>query len=152
MIKQYTLEELKKVQPPTLYPEHKRELTEKDLNIVNSIIDRFSNYEGEPKNGEMVICEGPNKIYENGSFQRRKQYPQEFISAITEPYIPTILGDGTTTTGGGYFVSIYNEKKLLDTNIKKEKAFKAVGVNGVQHQILFKASVRVWRYKSDEIY
>lgn len=108
-----------------------------------------------PKAGDIIICKGPKKEYNNGHLDRSD--PTEFSAVCVQPMIPfTCVVDNeepTFSTSGGYWFSV-PEKELLKYVGTREKIFKAWGHcgctgNGAYN---FSATVNVWEIFLETIY
>ncbi len=130
-----------------------------DTDIVNKIITLLMNrvMVFSPQIGDKVILEGYNQtekkdiVYDNGHIESLNWGDTGKLNICTSPDLPHIRETGNTSTGGGYWVNI--EPNKLSFVGYTSKTFWTWGFEAPRADaaLYFKAPVKVWRYKNDEL-
>ena len=145
------------IQINTIYHQNHR-ITKADVLKANELIKRIEETRDQTKPcaGDVIICVGPHKTYENGHLE---YWDASACNSIcVQPYVPFVhlyLGNLSFSSSGGYWFNIKEEDTdMFEYHGAKEKLFQEWGHCGPCSggAFLFKAKVNVWKIFKESIY
>lgn len=124
--------------------------------LVSLLEKRLKTKEPLALAGDIVICKGPGKVYDEGHLNLDN--PEYYSAICVRPYIPFVFITGDKSgvhfsTSGGYWFSA-PKKELLSYVGVREKTFQAWGSSGAcaGGSFTFTARVNAWEIYLDSIY
>lgn len=139
----------------SLTKSHKYQVNKTAL-LVSLLEKRLKLKEPLPLAGDIVICKGPEKVYEEGHLNFNN--PEDYSAICAQPYVPFVFANDDKlsvhfSTSGGFWFSAPKKEMLTYVGVK-EKLFQAWGASGAcaDGAFTFTAKVNVWEIFLDSIY